>query len=211
MGTGSRRGVAMTEQRQGMVKRGIFTSQADFWIHFFPIQRMVHWYRVFEAQRLIEHEKLPLIAGKSANGEITGAGYLVKKLLPFIHSANVPAQYVDSVEWRVLNDRDKGLFGERVVDYLIEDQIVKFPSRKACHERTKEGQYAGIDGTLVYLPAWRWETKTECFASPNLYVQDMERGHKVFQVRDGSDQPHEYFSPIDGFDNGGKGNGNDRT
>jgi len=173
-----------------MIKRGIWTTKADFWIHLFPLEMVLYWYLVRHMQAHLEDKKdVGLIDGHSKDGAVTGRGYLVPRNLPFIEKIDVPASMVAEFDWEGGNDRQVGLlWGETVVDWMAATNKLRIPFFTASRLSTRKEQFElGDFGIQFHMPTIQIaELKTEKVKSQNLFIQREEGGHRVTLVRDRS-------------------------
>jgi len=162
-----------------MTEYGIWTSAADYWVHFFPLERAAYVYRVDLMREYIKRNNSPIMFGASKDNSVTGAGYLVQQATYFVHTYSIPDRYLDHQKWQELTDREAGIIGETVVATLIEDQIIKFPFYRASRSRSRKEQLASIDFKVSYFKPFTIEAKTErkC-GTGNLFIQARESGHK---------------------------------
>jgi hypothetical protein len=178
-----------------MTTHGIMTTGADYWIHLFPLDCEVFWYRADDCRRYIEHQKMPLTIGNSKNGTATGAGYLISKTAKFVLSAEIDRAYIDDFEWAKsrATDRQAGLQGQIVVRRLIEDRVVRLPTITTQSLDARADQLASIDFKLRWFPPWCVEVKTErVMVSANLFIQAAERGHNPTLLHDGKNAIERY-------------------
>lgn len=177
-----------------MIKRGIWNTKADFWIHLFPLQSVLYWYAVRHMQEHLKGKKeIGLIDGRSKDGTVTGRGHLVLRSLPFIERVDVPAPMVSEFDWEGGNDRQVGLiWGETVLDWMATTNKLRIPFFTASRLSTRKEQYElGDFGVQFHMPTLQVaEVKTERVKSANLFVQTEEQGHKVFLAQDRSGLRH---------------------
>ena len=170
---------------EGMTERGITNTAADYWVHFFPLMRLVRWYSVATMQSFIQRTSPVTTLGNSKDGAATGAGYLIPASTYFIYESEVPDLYVGHVNWEGLTDRQAGLvLGEEIVSVLFDHRIIMIPQRRAVAIRSREAQIKGGDFRVDWFPEAIIEVKTEMLVSKNVFVQTHERGHRVHLAQD---------------------------
>lgn len=169
----------------GLHEFGIGTTKADYWVHLFPLASApeVFWYRVDHCREYIERKKIVTTFGRSEDGTITGAGYLIPKNSYFVSVAKVNAAYLTGYNWKDMTDREFGFAGEAIVGTLMEHLIVKFPVCRVSTLRTESAQFASTDFVAEWMVPFHIEVKSERPNSSNLFVQSHEGGHRVHQVR----------------------------
>ena len=180
-----------------MITRGITTTEANFWVHLFPLEYAAYWYTVRHMQEWLKKASHVERIGRSKDGSETGAGYLVKKDTPFIRRVTVPKKMIDAFSWRDATDRQIGLlWGEQVIDWMITTNALHIPYFTASRlDKFSEQLSMGDFGIKFCMPTvLLLEVKTEVIDSGNLFVQTKEGWHKVHQVnsRDGNVQ-HRYI------------------
>ena len=144
-----------------------------------PLLRRVFWYRVALCRSFIALYKPPLFIGNSKDGSPTGIGYLIPQKTYFVRAATVPDDYVESVDWPTLTDREAGLRGQEIAFALIEHGVVKFPSLFVAPLNDRSAQNDATDCQLRWLRNAKVEIKTERVTTANLFVQIRESGHRV--------------------------------
>jgi hypothetical protein len=178
----------MNNAADAMVEHGIMTSEADYWVHFFPLLKQVFWYRADHCRDYVRLKNLVETIGRSKDGSATGAGYLIPQNAYFVSSVAVPDKYVAHLDWRNLTDRESGFNGEAVVCAMLEHRVIVFPPMRAFALHDRESQNRSIDISTKYFGGVNIELKTERVDSRNLYVQTRERGHKVHLTNDGTER-----------------------
>lgn len=170
-----------------MIDRGIWTSPAWAWLHLFPLMRMAYSYRVEDMRAyLIDHNRRE-IGGRSKSGAITGRGYLVRKLLPFIQSYRIEERLLAGVDWRQLTDREAGLMAGEPLAIKLANLGVIFPEVTGYWRPVNSavGQFSGVDMMADHFTV---EVKTEVLFSENLFVQTAEYRHNVHALRGGGNR-----------------------
>lgn len=162
----------------GMIEHGIRTTEAYAWVHFFPLEANAYAYRVADAIAFVNRIHLPERVGRSKDGACTGAGYVIPRHLDFIVCSEVPNEYIESVNWRCMSDREFGLMGERIGLELIEHGVIRVPQRIVTLQ-SEESQFKAVDAEA----GGAYEIKTERRKSANLFIQTRERGHRVHLVQ----------------------------
>ena len=157
-----------------MMERGISTSDATYWIHFFPWEPCVYWYLRDTMDKFLANTGLQPKLGFTGN-EPTGNGYCVPKSTFFITSVGLTYNVLPKIDWGLLTQEEVGALGEMIVDTLLVRGILRMPQMLVSPERSLEGQYAGRDGRAKWYAAFTYEVKTERKESSNLYVQIAER------------------------------------
>ncbi len=189
-----------------MMEHGITTTTADCWIHFHPIEvrndnpcPCVYLYSVAHCREYIVRQKLALISARSkdAGRSVTASGYLVPKASFFITRQLVPIQYAGAHRWADATDREAGVFGERCVQLMVFKREIWLPERQLKPLNNRADQFNGCDCELVVMPALRFEIKTECAISDNLFVQKEEQGHQVHFTSNGTRRESSF---MDGFE-----------
>jgi hypothetical protein len=179
-----------------MTEHGIFTTTADFWIHFHPRELLngprpcVYWYAVVHCREHIVERKLPIVEARSKNAErtITGCGYLIPKGALFVTRQAVPTQYATDYDWPDATDRQAGLHGQHCVQLMVMKREIWLPERQLKMLNGRTDQLNGCDCELAVVSALRFEIKTECVRSDNLYVQKEESGHRVHFTPNGDER-----------------------
>lgn len=189
-----------------MIEHGIHTSTADYWVHFFPLEKAVHWYRVEHMLDYIRLNKPKPMQGKSKDGTVTGEGYLIPRTVYFVRYDSVPDDIIDAYDWTRMTDRECGFFGEHVVSVLAELSIVKVPIFRLVSLRSRTDQLQSKDFKGQFFGDLTFESKTERPRVEtidnkrlrNLFVQTKEGGHRVhLQTVDG--QVSERITDAPGF------------
>lgn len=188
-----------------MIEHGINTTTADYWVHLFPVELVatVYWYRVDHMREYLRLKNPPIQAGKSKDGSVTGAGYLVPKDAYFISYAEVPEHFVCGFRWGEMTDREFGFTGEHVVDVLIEKRVVSIPAFRLRNLRRRDDQFDAKDFVGSYFVDASFEAKTERVHSRNLFVQSQEGAHKVHLVSHSGEVSHKYTA-APGFEDDGR-------
>jgi hypothetical protein len=178
----------MNDISVAMVEHGIRTSVATYWVHFFPLKQRVFWYRVDHCRDYIDSYKPEHKPGKSKDGTVTGAGYVIRQDAFFISSADVPKKYLVGKNWIDMTDRQAGFDGEYIVRVMHEHRVFVFPIHRASALRDQASQFKSVDVETGYFGRPTFEIKTERFDSANIFVQTGERGHKVHLTNDGTER-----------------------
>lgn len=160
-----------------MVEYGIGTTKADYWVHLFPSDRAVYWYRVEAMREYISITKPVVRLGHSKDDSPTGAGYCIPKGLFFVTRVEVDERYFEPDNWETLSDRQAGRRGQHIIFVLIEHGIVKLPFARVKLLKTQAEQFSGRDYTVNYFETAHVEAKTERKESANLFVQTREGQH----------------------------------
>jgi len=168
-----------------MIKHGISTTKAHYWVHLFPLSYKVFWYPVVLCRNYISLHNLPQQIGRSKDGTPTGAGFLVPQSAYFVSGASVTREYLNDVDWRELTDREAGLRGQDVVLALIEHRHIAFPPFILAPLNSRDDQYSGVDCELRWRVKPKIEIKTERATTQNLFVQHQEGGHRVHLTPNG--------------------------
>jgi hypothetical protein len=171
-----------------MIERGIWNTKADFWVHLFPMQRVLYWYSVRHMQEYLKDEKhINFIDGHSKDGAVTGRGFLVRRDAPFIEKVDVPQAMVSAFDWESGNDRQVGLiWGETVLDWMATTNRLRIPFFTASRLSSRKDQFElGDFGVQFHMPTMQVaEVKTERVKSENLFIQTHEKGHRVCLSKD---------------------------
>jgi hypothetical protein len=179
---------------RGMIEHGITTSKAHYWVHLFPLLERVFWYRVTQCRAYVTLTKPAIYIGKSKDGTPTGAGFLIPQAAYFVSAATIPKSYLSHINWPALTDREKGLLGQEIVLVLIEHGVIRFPFGMVTARTERSQQNDGIDCELKWRVSPKIEIKTELVTTSNLFVQNMEGGHRTNLTGHGerrdSDFPH---------------------
>src|SRR6266849_5690223 len=117
-------GRVSNDEASHLFEHGIGTTASDYWVHYHPLEKKVYWYRVDQMRRYIKRKKLPETFGKSADGTVTSAGYLVLKNSHLISSAKTLS--MSNLDWAQMSDREAGLLGQEIVDVFIERGVIRF-------------------------------------------------------------------------------------
>lgn len=177
-----------------MIEHGITTSKAHYWVHLFPLLERVFWYRVTHCKAYITLCKPPIHVGRSKDGTPTGAGFLIPQSAYFVSFATIPDWYLNHIDWSALTDREKGLHGQEIVLTLIEHGLIKFPFGMVIARTERRSQNDGVDCEVKWRVSPKIEIKTELVTTSNLFVQNMEGGHRTNLTTEGerrdSDFPH---------------------
>jgi len=171
-----------------MIKRGIFNTKADWWVHFFPLEYMIYSYYVADMREWIEEENPPITPGRSKDGTVTGQGILAPRNLPFVIQKATPKDIVDHFDWANGTDREVGLlWGEKAIRWMLTRNSLAIPYFTVRPLRKKSEQFTLGDYAIQFrMPeVLVAEVKTEKVKSGNLYVQTYEKGHKVHQAKKG--------------------------
>jgi hypothetical protein len=169
-----------------MKEHGITTTSADYWVHFFPLDAAVYWYRTDMMKEFIRLRNIPETLGRSKNGAATGSGFLIKKNEFFIQRAEVPDDIAKASDWQSMTDREFGFLGELCVMEMIERRLVRFATCRATSLRQEREQHKSMDLAIRWLSDATAEVKSERAKSSNLYVQRREGGHVPNLVRTAS-------------------------
>jgi hypothetical protein len=158
-----------------MIDRGIATSDATYWIHFFPWEPAVYWYLRAHMVKFLASSTLKTKLGfvPGAN-QATGNGYTPPKNLFFVTYVGLTYNVLPKVDWNQLSTDDAGDLGEMVVETLLVRGILRLPQLLVSAETSLQGQYAGRDGKGEWYAGFTYEVKTERKHSSNLYVQIAE-------------------------------------
>jgi hypothetical protein len=196
-----------------MKEHGIWTTLADYWIHFHPLEAKVYWYLVDRMREYIQRQCDgspcncsvglgdnscwgPINYGRSKdpNKTATGEGFLIEKSLWFIARADVPSLYINGVDWLNLSDREFGAReGEERVFRMIGRVIVptiELRNPNLIRKAKKDEQLQGWDVKARFDRLF--EIKTERVISNFLFVQRAERGHRVHHLSNGTEKYSEY-------------------
>jgi hypothetical protein len=168
-----------------MKEHGIYTSQADIWLHFFPLKPAIYWYPVSLMCLHLRRAAVTSQFAQSKNGEITGFGCVVPQTEWFVRELKLRKERIERVPWNwgALNDRDFGLRGQEFVYDLLARNELMLGLPLVRSVTTREGQFDGVDIELDWHPTTRVEIKTERPLTGNLFVQTREGGHRVDLVR----------------------------
>ena len=183
-----------------MKEHGITTSEASFWIHLWPCEKMVYWYSVVRMRRCVSSMFLTYGYSRDPFHTPTGRGYIVAKNKVFIESAEVPSHFLKDVDWENISNRESGLIhGEPIIRLLLKTGIVRLVNgeiREIVSTQSRKNQFKSIDGFVSLADGRRYayEGKTETafvyrynkrVVSPNLFVQRYEQNHFPNYTRKG--------------------------
>jgi hypothetical protein len=159
-----------------MMERGITTSVATYWIHFFPWGPDIFWYLRDTMVKFLANTTLkPKLGFPKEGNEATGNGYCPPKNLFFVTRVGLTYDVLPKIDWGLLSNEEAGALGEMVVDTMLVRSILRLPALLVSPERSLQEQYNGRDGTAKWYAGFSYEVKTERIESPNLYVQIAER------------------------------------
>jgi hypothetical protein len=189
-----------------MIERGIWTSKADFELHFLPFDRRAYWFPIVQCQLYIERHNLPVRIGRSKDGSPTGEGYLIPKRDSLVSSVIVADRHLEKYEWGKLTDRECGLRGQEIVLKLFLCGEIFIPIQTSDRVLIKAREYKDQDSQndcmdiKVRVTCDRIiEVKCERIKSENLFVQKGELNHRVHLIREDSGRIGERFTPIPDF------------
>jgi hypothetical protein len=173
-----------------MIKHGIFTTTANFWIHFLPLEPAVYYYKVNDCRKYIQVHDLVFTDARSKNGQVTGRGFLIPKAAPFLKRRLLNQNRVEHVKWGALTDREFGYFvgPPLLVEWLREGIFPEFVGEIEVLE-SRDDQYGGRDIKIVCrgeLGEITAEIKCERPTTSNLFVQDQELDHDPNLLADGT-------------------------
>lgn len=173
-----------------MIEYGITTTQAQWWGHLHPLEPAFYYYRVADCLDFIAHvgRQLPFLDGHSKNGDATGRGYLIRKSCAFVTRRRLHPARVNWIDWTNLTDRQSGYrYGEPIAQLLISLGILGYEPDELHVINSRRDQFRSCDCMVVHNgEAVRWEFKTECVRSQNLFVQCAEGWHDPNVRPDGS-------------------------
>lgn len=186
-----------------LTERGIWTTTATHWLHYFPVEKMMYLVAVEAVRDWINCDSPRKIPGKSNNGHVTGEGHCFPKIFNCIEKFS----FVPPTEenWLDGTDRQNGIergeyhaliflrsrFGDPVMDYR-NDPVM---------------QLAGIDfGRIHNREPCFIDVKTETptvrghppGTSPNLFIQTAE-GHHDPCCRPNGDKLYTPINALLGF------------
>lgn len=176
-----------------MIKHGISTSKAHYWVHLFPLLGKVFWYRVTQCRAYVKLCKPAWTPARSKDGTTTGAGFLIPQAAYFVSAAPVPAHYLRHVDWQAFTDRETGLLGQEITLTLIEHGVVRFPHGLVTARTERSAQNDGIDCEFKWRVSPKIEIKTELVTTSNLFVQDLEGGHRTNLTRRGEQRDQDFL------------------
>lgn len=176
-----------------MKKFGIFTATSEIWFHLHPLVPAIYYYRVAQCREFITTTSPIRVFGKSKDGTVSAAGYLIPKHSPFIRRRTLSRERVGSPEsWRRLTDREAGLRGQELAVVLLRLGVFPELGMKVTVSDSQSDQYVGRDIFVGKIPS---EIKTERVVSANLFVQDEEGGHRPTLLADGAEH-HTVMPPF---------------
>jgi hypothetical protein len=169
-----------------MIEHGIFTTKADFWIHFFPLEPAVYYYKVSDCLEYIRTRNLAPIDARSKNGQVTGRGYLVPKSAPFLKHRRLDPGRVAHINWNTLTDREFGFYigPALVIEWLRNGIFHEFTGEIKVLE-SKDDQFSGRDISFGNGKGSA-DIKCERPVTINLFVQDQELNHDPNRSVDGT-------------------------
>lgn len=165
---------------------GVHTSEADYWIHVCPGAGIFYYLRSIASER---GEKGLLGArrqAKSANGKVTGEGYLVPIAgTPWIAEWELPARiWPTSFDWTKATDRAAGMAAEGLIKYCL--SLHEFPvGRRVEWVIGLREQFGGKDAIVSPPVQLKIEVKCDRPAerTGNLFIQTAEKHHQTSGAR----------------------------
>lgn len=167
-----------------LVGYGIQTSKADYWVHVCPDINQFFYYNRARMLKLIEAKDFPRVDARSANGAITGRGYLIPIHCGIVGVVHPPITIIRATDWNSVTDAQAGILAEEAWAVAVELGYVPRPWLPEYFTTTAE-QYEGKDFSIS--PARKFTVEVKCDRplkqTGNLFVQIAEYKHDKAGVR----------------------------
>jgi hypothetical protein len=185
-----------------MIRRGITTTGAAYWVHIHVLDRVAYWYSVARCLAYIKRHSLVTVIARSKDPEKTetATGYLVPKSALFVAQASFEIENAKKFATYMLelSDREFGFYCEEMGKDLISSGKLRLPFLSMRDATEAESSLWDIESFNQLM--LRIEFKGERRNTRNLFVQEMERDHKATFAPDGTERKTE--KPPFGEDSG---------